>query len=65
MVELEHEDLPGVFTINSPFNIKDEKKRSAYRAPKIGEHSEEILDELGVSKEKQKELKNKGTIFWE
>ena len=65
LVELEHEDLPGVFTINSPFNIKDEKKRSAYRAPKIGEHSEEILDELGVSKEKQKELKNKGTIFWE
>ena len=65
LVELKHEGMPGVFTINSPFNIKDEKKKSPYRAPRIGEHSKEILEDIGISEEQQMTLKEKGTIYWE
>ena len=65
LVELKHEGMPGVFTINSPFNIKDEKKKSPYRAPRIGEHSKEILEDIGISEEQQITLKEKGTIYWE
>ena len=65
LVELNHEGMPGVFTINSPFNIKDENKKDPYRAPRIGEHSKEILEEIGINKEQQIDLKEKGTIYWE
>ncbi len=57
--------MPGVFTINSPFNINDEKKKSPYRAPRIGENSKEILEDIGISEEQQMTLKEKGTIYWE
>ncbi|HEX6649982.1 MAG TPA: CoA transferase [Pyrinomonadaceae bacterium] len=34
-------------TVNSPFQIKDVEKTRARRAPELGEHNQEILQELG------------------
>jgi formyl-CoA transferase len=35
------------FTISSPIQVHDVDKVAAKRAPEIGEHNEEILQELG------------------
>jgi len=35
------------FTISSPFQVKDVEKAPAKRAPGIGEHNQQILEELG------------------
>ena len=35
------------FTISSPFQIKDVEKAPAKRAPEIGEHNQQILQDLG------------------
>jgi len=35
------------FTISSPFQVKDVEKAPAKRAPEIGEHNQQILEELG------------------
>jgi formyl-CoA transferase len=39
------------FTISSPMQVKDVEKVAARRAPEIGEHNEEILQELGFDPE--------------
>ena len=65
LVEMDHERMPGLMTINSPINISDEEKKRPYRAPIIGEHTCEILDELGIKKEIQNLLKEEGSVYWE
>ena len=43
-------DMPEYqWTINSPINIEGERKRTPITAPEIGQHSEEILRNLGLS----------------
>jgi formyl-CoA transferase len=37
------------FTVSSPMQVHDVAKVPAKRAPEIGEHNEEILEELGFS----------------
>ena len=37
------------FTISSPLQVHDVAKVPARRAPELGEHSEEILKQLGFS----------------
>ena len=37
------------WTINSPINIEGERKKTPIAAPEIGQHSEEILRNLGLS----------------
>jgi formyl-CoA transferase len=64
LVKLEHEGFEDLLTINSPITIKDEKKKEAYRAPTIGEHTREILDEMGIDKATQNKLHDEGAIFW-
>ena len=64
LVKLEHEEFENLLTINSPITIKDENKKKSYRAPKVGEHTREVLDELGIGKELQEKLHDEGAIFW-
>ena len=64
LVKLEHEGFEDLLTINSPITIKDEKKKKSYRAPEIGEHTREILDEMGIDKATQDKLHEEGAVFW-
>ena len=65
LIEMNHERMPGLMTINSPINITNEKKKKPYRAPSIGEHTKEILSELGLDNTTQINLKNQGIVYWE
>ena len=65
LIEMNHERMPGLMTINSPINISDEKKKQPYRAPTIGEHTQEILGELGFNRTAQNNLKETGAVYWE
>ena len=49
-------------TVNSPVFLKDESKRQPIRAPKIGEHSKEILMDLGKTSEEISKLKLNGIV---
>lgn len=62
LVSMNHEKMPGLLTINSPFKISDEPKKQPYRAPILGEHTQEILKELGFKKDKMINLKERGAI---
>ncbi len=62
LVPLEHESFSKLLTVNSPFQIKDEKKVNFIRAPHIGENTSEILLEIGIDKENQETLIKKGVI---
>ncbi len=62
LVPLEHESFSSLLTVNSPFQIEDEKKVSFKRAPHIGENTSEILLDMGIDEETQKSMKEKGVI---
>jgi crotonobetainyl-CoA:carnitine CoA-transferase CaiB-like acyl-CoA transferase len=64
LVKLKHEGFEDLLTINSPITIKDEKKKEAYRAPAVGEHTREVLDAMGIDKATQDKLHDEGAIFW-
>ena len=64
LVKLKHEGFEDLLTINSPITIKDEKKKESYRAPAVGEHTREVLDEMGIDKATQDKLHDEGAIFW-
>ena len=49
-------------TVNSPVFLKDESKRQPIRAPKIGEHSKQILMDLGKTSEEISKLKLNGIV---
>jgi formyl-CoA transferase len=50
------------FTISSPLQIHDVAKVAARRAPELGEHSEEILTQLGFSAPEIAALHASGTV---
>ena len=62
LVPMEHEKMPGLLTVNSPIKINDEPKKQPYRAPVLGEHTQEILKGLGFDENKINKLKEKGAI---
>ena len=62
LVPMNHEKMPGLLTVNSPIKIKDEPKKQPYRAPILGEHTQQILNEIGFSKDKITNLKERGVI---
>ena len=64
LVPLEHESFEDLYTVNSPFNIVGENKINFSRAPKIGEHTEQVLTEMGYERSELEELKNENSIFW-
>jgi formyl-CoA transferase len=48
IVATESDDETYPFTVASPISVAEEPKRSSGPAPQIGEHSSEILAELGL-----------------
>ena len=62
LVPMDHEKMPGLYTIDSPIKIVDEPKKQPYRAPILGEHTQEILKEIGLKENKINKLKEKGAI---
>jgi crotonobetainyl-CoA:carnitine CoA-transferase CaiB-like acyl-CoA transferase len=50
------------FTISSPLQIHDVAKVPARRAPELGEHSEEILTQLGFNTPEIADLHASGTV---
>ena len=64
LVPLEHESFEDLYTVNSPFNIVGESKIKFSRAPKIGEHTEQVLTEMGYERSDLEELKSENSIYW-
>ena len=62
LVPMKHEKMPGLLTVNSPIKISDEPKKQPYRAPILGEHTQEILKGLGFDENKITKLKETGAI---
>ena len=64
LVPLGHESFENLMTINSPFRIEEEEKIEFNRAPRVGEHTKEVLKEMGFEDSDLEELKNNKSIFW-
>jgi formyl-CoA transferase len=50
------------FTISSPLQVHDVAKVPARRAPELGEHSEEILKQLGFNTKDIESLRTSGAV---
>jgi formyl-CoA transferase len=50
------------FTISSPLQVHDTAKVPARRAPELGEHSEEILEQLGFDTGQIESLRTSGAV---
>lgn len=61
---LSHESFENLLTVNSPFNIKNEKKVHFKRAPHVGEHTKEVLQNYGYNEDELKSLKDCNSIYW-
>ena len=59
LVELEHTSAGKVKMISPLLKMSDTKLNPKLASPMLGEHTDEILGDLGYSKEKISELKNK------
>ena len=64
LVPLRHESFENLLTINSPFTIQDENKIDFSRAPNVGEHTKEVLENMGYSDSELEDLKNGSSIYW-
>ena len=64
LVAIEHESFDNLLTVNSPFVIDQESKIDFVRAPKIGEHTKEILEAMGYKKQDLENLKDSNSIYW-
>lgn len=56
------EDVGMARVVRDPINVEGVARAGATRAPDIGEHSDEILSELGFSAEQVREFKQQGII---
>ncbi len=64
LVPLEHESFDDLLTINSPFHIEGEKKVDFLRAPNIGEHTKQVLKDMGFEDLELDSLKARNSIYW-
>ncbi len=55
-------DSPMPYVINPPLNVDAIGRVGARRAPDIGEHSDAILAEMGLTQEQIEELRGRGVI---
>ena len=59
------EDLAGVRTVDSPIRVVDEPKVAPRMAPRIGQHSLNILRELGISAGEIESMRESGAVSFE
>ena len=64
LVPLDHGSFDKLYTVNSPFHIQGEKKINFSRAPKIGEHTKQVLELLGYGESELEKLKKENSIYW-
>lgn len=62
VVPLDHPEFGKMRTINSPFEVQGSQKIKAGPAPDLGEHSNELLSELGYSTEEISTLRESGVL---
>ena len=55
-------DMGGLRTVDSPIHLKGEAKKTPRVAPCVGEHSQRILEELGLSASEIERLKTAGAV---
>lgn len=61
VMEIDHPVEGRVKSIGFPVRLSDTVQRVRRPPPLLGEHNEEILDELGISSELRTQLRNRGT----
>jgi formyl-CoA transferase len=62
MLFTEECDLGKIRYVGAPVKFSDAECSILLRAPRLGEHSEEVLRELGYSAEDIAEMKGKGAV---
>ena len=60
LTEVEPGDHFYAYTVNSPVWIDDTEKRTPRLAPTIGQHTREVLGEIGLSTEQVQQMLNDG-----
>jgi len=61
-VELDHTEYGKIKVLNNPIKLSRSPAGNKNRAPKLGEHSDELLKALGYKPEEVKRMKNAGII---
>jgi len=61
-LNIQQQGYKNLKTVAPPLNIEDVKRVPSKRAPKLGEHSKQILSEIGYSSMKIRQLKRKDVI---
>lgn len=56
------EPVGAEWVINHPVNVATSQRRGVYRAPEVGEHTQEVLADLGLSDEQIQGLRAAGII---
>ncbi len=56
------EAVGAPWVINHPVNVESTARRGVYRAPDVGEHTDEVLAELGISEEQIAGMRRAGII---
>ena len=54
--------MSGLRTVDSPIHVKGEAKQTPRAAPAVGEHSQRILEELGLAASEIERLKKAGAV---
>ena len=62
IMELQHPKHGPIHTVNSGVNLSDTPFQVSSLPPELGEHTAEVLRELGLSEEKIGQLEEEGTI---
>ena len=62
MVPIPHPNVPDLKTPGSPLKLTDTPSSVRHYPPLLGEHNEEVLGNLGYSKEEVAQLKEEGAI---
>jgi formyl-CoA transferase len=61
-VELDDPELGRVRTVNTPFELASHPKVSPEPAPRLGEHTREILAEIGLGEEEVQSMVDRGVV---